>query len=282
MDRVRVILKSGADFVLEAEEVTVTRNKLSGVLTEIGWVKPKDDARPAYIDLSEVAAVLWLPVADAAGGHFVNRSVRTECVGPIRGAPDSAWAVRESNPRPPACKAGALPAELTARTRVASDAVIALESRPLPDPPVQTVVTRAAGWRTGSRTDRACRAAASPDRATARGARGRSGRSFHLPSGRGCAEGLGRRLLGAVLLDLLVGVEEVLLAQVEPQREEVEQADRKRELMPLPAPVDGREHRVHDPVGKRSAHSGTPGLSRGPTTWRPYGRVEHPRQSGRI
>ncbi len=64
MDRVRVILKSGADFVLEAEEITLTRNKLSGLLTEIGWSKPEDDARPAYLDLSEVAAVLWLPAAD--------------------------------------------------------------------------------------------------------------------------------------------------------------------------------------------------------------------------
>jgi len=64
VDRVRVILKSGADFVLEAEEVTVARTKLSGVLTEIGWAKPKDDARPAYLDLSEVVAVLWLPAAD--------------------------------------------------------------------------------------------------------------------------------------------------------------------------------------------------------------------------
>ncbi len=36
----------------------------------------------------------------------MNESVRTECVGPIRETPDSAWAVRESNPRPPACKAG--------------------------------------------------------------------------------------------------------------------------------------------------------------------------------
>lgn len=64
MDRVRVILKSGADFVLEAEEIAITRNKLSGLLTEISWGKPEDDARPAYLDLSEVAAVLWLPVAD--------------------------------------------------------------------------------------------------------------------------------------------------------------------------------------------------------------------------
>ncbi len=37
----------------------------------------------------------------------MNESVRTECVGPIRETLDSAWAVRESNPRPPACKAGA-------------------------------------------------------------------------------------------------------------------------------------------------------------------------------
>jgi len=65
VDRVRVILKSGADFVLEAEEIALTRNKLSGDLTEISWSKPEDDARPAYLDLSEVAAVLWLPVADA-------------------------------------------------------------------------------------------------------------------------------------------------------------------------------------------------------------------------
>ena len=39
---------------------------------------------------------------------------------PITGA-FSWWAVRDSNPRPPACKAGALPAELTARSRIETE-----------------------------------------------------------------------------------------------------------------------------------------------------------------
>src|SRR5829696_10493646 len=65
---------------------------------------------------------------------------------------------------------------------------------------------------------------------------------------------LGRRLLRPHLLDLLRGVEQVLVAQVEPQRQQVNQADRERQLVPLALLIDVSEDGVHRAVGKGSAH----------------------------
>ena len=54
---------------------------------------------------------------DCISLHDVNASSRTAKPGGFAVLPAGWWSVSGSNRRPPACKAGALPAELTPRSR---------------------------------------------------------------------------------------------------------------------------------------------------------------------
>jgi hypothetical protein len=69
----------------------------------------------------------------------------------------------------------------------------------------------------------------------------------------GLAELLRRLLLGARLVHGR-GVEEVLVAQVEPQRQQVQQVDRKRQLVPLLPLVDRPEYGVKGTPPERPLH----------------------------
>lgn len=56
MDRAVIYLKGGASFELVAEEISVRKH--NNEVTKLGWTKPRGDD-PAYIDLSEIAAIVW-------------------------------------------------------------------------------------------------------------------------------------------------------------------------------------------------------------------------------
>jgi hypothetical protein len=77
-----------------------------------------------------------------------------------------------------------------------------------------------------------------------------------VPHAVGTARGerLRRRLLGGLGLDLHRRVEQVHVAQVEPQRQQVQQAERERQLVPLLLLVDAAEDPAQHPASKRSAH----------------------------
>ena len=59
--KMRVFLKSGADFTVDVEEFTTKRNQMSGELTSMNWTTPENwKAKLHTLQLEEVAAVVVL------------------------------------------------------------------------------------------------------------------------------------------------------------------------------------------------------------------------------
>jgi hypothetical protein len=59
MRRVRVILNTGAEFTFDTEVIDVDTDASTGKLTALRWERPvPNGAVPAYVDLTQVAAVL--------------------------------------------------------------------------------------------------------------------------------------------------------------------------------------------------------------------------------
>lgn len=57
MEKIRVILKSGNEFVIECEKMTATYSTITGELEKLDY-KGCAKNRPLYLDMSQVSAVL--------------------------------------------------------------------------------------------------------------------------------------------------------------------------------------------------------------------------------
>ena len=63
LQKIRIILDSGKEFVMECEKITARYSNTSGELTSLNYVGCTKNI-PLYIDISKVTAVIQEKIAD--------------------------------------------------------------------------------------------------------------------------------------------------------------------------------------------------------------------------